>query len=352
MLGKLHQTWIGRVVLTLACTFPAVAALAQPLPTAPVQAGKGRALASFDAVVEPVRQTVLAAQVQGAVIGLEVKAGDAVREGQVLVRIDARTAAQQDATSQAQVQAARSALEVATREYQRQQQLFNSQYISRAALERAEAEYRATTAQLNAQIAQANASRIQAGFYVIKAPYSGIVSEVPVMLGDMALPGRPLLTLYDPAELRVTAHVPQSALPGLALDRPARIEFPGFPDEQRWAESSRIQVLPTADAGSHTAQLRIQLPAARPGVMPGAFARAWLAPRAVAAEQPQRLYIPAASVLRRAEMVAVYVQPSSGKPALRQVRLGRGDGDLVEVLSGLSEGEHVVLDPRAAARVK
>lgn len=175
------------------------ASLAQAAPvelkTVVVQSGGVADSAGFDGVVEAVRQTVMAAQVPGAVIALGVKAGDVVREGQMLVRIDARAAAQNTMASQAQVQAARSSLDVATKEYERQKQLFQKQYISEAALERAEAQYRATTAQLQAQLAQAGAAHVQSDFFTVKAPYAGVIAEVPVALGDMAMPGRPLVTM-------------------------------------------------------------------------------------------------------------------------------------------------------------
>jgi multidrug efflux pump subunit AcrA (membrane-fusion protein) len=63
-----------------------------------------------------------------------------------------------------------------------------------------------------------------------------------------------------------------------------------------------------------------------------------------------RLYVPAQAVVRRAEMTGVYVLDPNGHPILRQVRLGRAVGDSVEVLSGVSAGERVALDPQAAAR--
>jgi multidrug efflux pump subunit AcrA (membrane-fusion protein) len=63
-----------------------------------------------------------------------------------------------------------------------------------------------------------------------------------------------------------------------------------------------------------------------------------------------RLYVPARAVVRRAELTAVYVLGADGRAVLRQVRLGRSEGDRVEVLAGVSAGERVVLDPQAAAR--
>jgi RND family efflux transporter MFP subunit len=281
------------------------------------------------------------------VVVLNVKAGDTVKAGQVLLRIDARAALQNSAASAAQVQAARSALDVATKDVERQRQLYDSKYISKAALERAEAQFRTTSSQLTAQIAQASAAQIESNFYVVKAPYAGIVSEVPVMPGDMAMPGKPLITLYDPAALRVTAAVPQTAIARLEAGKPARIELPGLPAERRWMTRPDVQVLPAIDAATHSAQVRIELPAGTKNVAPGMFARVWLPMQADAAP---RLYVPAAAVVRRVEMTGLYVLDPGGRPMLRQVRLGQAQNGLVEVLAGVSAGERVALDPQAAAK--
>jgi membrane fusion protein, multidrug efflux system len=63
-----------------------------------------------------------------------------------------------------------------------------------------------------------------------------------------------------------------------------------------------------------------------------------------------RLYVPAKAVVRRAEMTGVYVLDANGHPILRQVRLGRAVDDTVEILSGVTAGERVALDPQVAAR--
>ena len=161
--------------------------------------------ASFDGVVEAVRQTVMSAQVSGAVVAIDVKVGDVVKTGQVLARIHARAAEHNVAASDALVLSARATLDVATKEFDRQKLLFEKKYTSQAALERAEAQFKATQAQVSAQLAQAGAARTQSVFFVLRAPYGGVIADVPAVLGDMAMPGRPLLTLYDPASLRVTA---------------------------------------------------------------------------------------------------------------------------------------------------
>ncbi|HMN75065.1 MAG TPA: efflux RND transporter periplasmic adaptor subunit [Burkholderiaceae bacterium] len=349
-----------RKILVLCAALAAVAAAAAdtpaapaaPLATAPVQAAGAAQGRTFDAVVEAVRQTIVAAQVAGAVTALDVKAGDSVKAGQVLARIDARAALQTAASSQAQVRSAQAMLEVARKEYERQQQLFKKDYISQAALERAESQFKAAQAQAAAQLAQAGAAHTQSGFYVVRAPYAGVVAEVPVAVGDMAMPGRALATIYESGALRVTAAVPQSALGGgtqAGAAKGAKVEFAGLPADRRWLVAPSVQVLPTVDAATHSVTLRIPLPADFEGVAPGSFARIWLPG---AGEGATRLAIPASAVVRRAEMTGVYVVDAKGVPQLRQVRLGRAAGDSVEVLAGVSAGERVALDPQAAAQVR
>ena len=317
------------------------------------QPASGAAASAFDGVVEALRTAVVAAQVSGAIVALSAKVGDRVAAGQVLVRIDARAADQNAAASDAQVQAARAQLDVASKDFERQKQLFQKNYISQAALERAESEFKSTQAPVTAQLAQSGAARTQSGFYVVRAPFSGVVADVPVSLGDMAMPGRPLLTLYDPAALRVTAAVPQTVAARLSAAQLPRVELPGQRAAGQWVVPLRLQVLPTVDPGTHTVQLRADLPAGQAGVAPGMFARLWLPVQlsgTTAATAP--LSVSSASIVRRAELTGLYVLDPANRPVLRQVRLGLVDGDRTEVLSGLMPGERVVADPQAAARTR
>jgi RND family efflux transporter MFP subunit len=340
LVSALLQAWAG-------------VAVAAVLTTVPAQSGGAAATAGFDGVVEPVRQTIIAAQVSGAVVKLDVKVGDIVKSGQLLLRIDARAADQNAAASDAQVLAARASLEVATKQYERQQQLFQKNYISQAAMERAESEFKATRAQLAAQGAQAGAVRTESGFYAIRAPYGGVVASVPVTLGDMAMPGRPLLTLYDPAALRVSVSVPQTVAAQMVAGQPPRVEMPGLPAPGQAVTPTHVELLPTVDAATHTVVLRLDLPAGLRGLAPGMFARVWL-PMAggPAGSTAINLQVPLLAIVRRAEMTGVYVVNPDGRPVLRQVRLGRTVGDQVEILSGLMAGERVASDPQAATRVR
>ena len=329
----------------------------QPLAVFTVKTAGAQVGGSVDGQVEAVREATLSAQVQGAVISVSVRAGDRVHAGQELLRIDARAAQQNAAASTAQVDAARAAQQVAAKEYERQRQLFQKQYISQAALDRSEAQWRATQSQVQALQAQAAAAVTQSGFYVIKAPFSGVIGDVPSTVGDMAMPGKPLVSLYDPLAMRVTAHLGQhhaATLRGAAPE--LQVEIPGLGASRIAIPAAKVQVLPIVDAQSHTVQVRLELPSGLEGAAPGMFARLWLGadptsgPAAGTATGP--VLVPANAVVRRAELTGLYVLDANDRPLLRQVRLGRPTGDMVEVLSGVRAGERVATQPQVAAKVR
>jgi multidrug efflux system membrane fusion protein len=201
-------------------------------------------------------------------------------------------------------------------------------------------------------MAQAAAVRTQSGFYVVRAPYAAVVSEVPITLGEMAVPGRALVTLFDPAALRVSSAVPQSALAALGDGQAVRLQVPSLPAAlQGLHKPLRVQVLPAADLATHTVTLRADLAgglSGASGLMPGQFARLWLPGRETAGGASP--WVPLQAIVRRSEMTGLYVLDGQGLPLLRQVRLGRSDGAQVEVLAGLSVGERVATDAQAATR--
>ncbi len=295
-----------------------------------------------EAVVEAVRQATLAAQTAGRIVEMRVDAGRRVKAGEVLARIDARESAEA-------LVAARARLEIAKATLLRTQDLYGQKFVSQAALDKAQADYKSAAA----QAAQAGASSSHA---TIVAPFAGIVARRLAEPGEMATPGRPLLTLFEPRELRVVASVPQYKLAELRSGMSGRIEIPS---RQLWLDARRIEVLPTVDGQSHTVQVRLYLPenaegiggsegnGGNGGVVPGTFARAHFITGLV-----RKLQVPAGAVLRRGELTGVYVLDEQGRPRLRQVRLGEplvGGG--IEVMAGLNPGERIALDPVKAGFV-
>jgi RND family efflux transporter MFP subunit len=319
---------------------PPAKALQQPpvLEAAAVERREVDLSFSAEAVLEAVRQSTVSAQIAGRIVDIRFDVGDRVKKGEVIVRIDERAATQAVAASAAQVLEAQAALGNARAQFERNRQLLAQKFISQAALDQAEAAYKAAQARVSALLAGAGAAATERSFATIVAPYSGVVSARHVELGEMASPGRPLMTGFDPSTLRAVANVPQAQLAAIQSSGRARIELPAL---GQWVDAKGLTVVPAADPRTHTTRVRIELPDDVQGIYPGVFARAHFVTGRAA-----RLLVARTAVIRRSEVTAVYVLDGAGWPHLRQVRLGTaGDERAVEVLAGLKPGERVALDP-------
>lgn len=326
------------------CIVLAVLALtagAAPLATTVVRYAQVDQTYAAEATVEAVRQSTVSAQIAGRIVDVRFDAGDYVEKGQVLVRIDEREVAQAVAGRQAEVASARATLENARANYERTRQLYTQKFVSQAALDKAQAEYRAAQAQAAANVAGAGQAQTLRSYTNIVAPYSGVVSERHVQLGEMASPGMPLMTGFDPRDLRVVASIPQYKLAQIKSAGRASVEVPAL---NRWINASSIQVLPAIDEKTRVFQVRLGLPENLRDVYPGMFARAHFV-----IGRTQKLAIPASAVVRRSEVTAVYVVTPDKQIRLRQIRVGEtATGRSVEVLAGLTPGEVIALDPLAA----
>lgn len=280
-----------------------------------------------ESLVEAVHQATVSSQVAGRVLEVKADAGQSVRKGELLLRLDAREATEAARAAEAQ-------LAVRKLNYERHQQLKEQKFVSQAALDKARADFDAASANRSA----AGASQSHAA---ILAPLSGVIARRHAEAGDMALPGTPLFTIYQPGKLRVTASIPQHRLQALRAVKTARVEFPEL---GQWVDALSVQLLPTADASTHVAQVRVTLPTL-PEAMPGMFARVHFV-----TGQATKLTVPGSAIVRRGEVSAVYVLTADNRPSLRQLRLGEavGAGE-IEVLAGLTAGDKVLSDPLKAA---
>lgn len=308
---------------------------AEPLPLLTVEPRSVAAGFLAEAVIEARDQAEVAAQVAGRVLEARADAGEAVHKGQVLMRLDAREATEAAAAAAAQYGNAKAS-------YERNRRLVEQGFLSAAALDKAKAEYDAAAANRSAAAAAQSHT-------LILAPISGIVARRHAEVGDMAQPGRPLFTVFAPNALRAVASVPQARL--RELRPPVRAQVL-FPELGRRLDAAGVTLLPTVDNSTHTAQVRVALPAAGgvlAGVTPGMAARVRFLTGSVS-----KLTVPAGAVVHRGELAAVYVQAADGGLSLRQLRLGEIQGEAeVEVLAGLVAGERLVTDPvRAAIQLK
>lgn len=326
--------------------------------TVVVRGSNDSARLTVDGVVEAVKTAEIAPQVAGVVQQIMVQAGDPIKQGQVLAHIDARAAQQELSASRANIDALKANVVLAEKDFERQKALFEKNYISQAQLDRAAAVLKSSTAQAQAQIAQAAAVQTQSSFYTLKAPFDGFVAAMPSAPGQMAMPGKPVMTVYDPRYLRVMVSVPQARLAMLNKESEMKIEFPSLPAGERFVKPKAMTILPVSDATTHTVQVRFDLANAPKSIVPGLFARVNLEFSAALGaggntdisrdtlnqSSAQRLYVPRSAVVRRAEVYAVYVVNAQGKALMRQVKPGPVAGAEQEILSGLAAGEVVVRD--------
>jgi RND family efflux transporter MFP subunit len=297
-----------------------------------------------DAIIEAVQQATLAAQINGSVTAYYVDAGDRVKKGQILARLDTRDTDAQVAAGRAGIAQAEAAMSAAKSNYERTKSLVEQKFISQAALDKAESDYKVALAAVESARAgsvQANTAR---GFAEIRAPFDGVVTRRLMEVGEFASPGRSVIAVHDPASLRAIGSLPQFVLPATAKVDRAMVDIPSI---ARTYAASRVTVLPAADPRLLSTQVRAELPTAATGLTPGMAAKV-LIPIGKASKR----VIPEAALVRRGELVAVNVATPQGTPQLRQVRVGpsvrTADGrQFVEILAGLADGEQVLLNPLA-----
>lgn len=331
--------WVAGAVL-------APMAQADTVPVLTVAPHSARAAFELEGVVQAVRQATLSAQVSGNVISLPVKAGDRLKAGQLVARLDARDALAALQRSDAGVVQAEGVLRGAKLAAERLRELRRQSFISQAALDVAETEL--STAQAAAD--QSRAARSQAAlaqaYATLTAPFEAVVLVTHVEQGDLALPGRAVATLYAPGALRVAVQVPASRA---SAARSAQRMNVRLPDGQTLKPVQQT-FLPSTDPVSQTVELRLDLDArSAQALLPGQsvavqFEAAMPDTAAAPAAQPAASWVPRSALLQRGELTAVYVAQRDGF-ALRSVRTGMASADgRVPVWAGLQPGEQIAAD--------
>lgn len=314
------------------------------VPVVVLKAGISASGFELDGQVQALRQATVAAQVGGTVQALLVKAGDAVRSGQPLARMDERSAAADLSRGDAAVAQAQAQLDNARLNAERTRELRAKGFVSQSALDGAETQLKAA----QAGVREAEAARSQAalakGFTTVTAPFDGLVLATHLDAGDLAGAGRPVLTLYAPGGLRAVVQVPSSRAAVARAASQVQVQLP----DGTWATPTRRTVLPTTDPVAQTVEWRLDLPASAAAQLnPGQSLRVKFEGVATAggpaAASAAALAVPAGAVLRRGELTAVYVAQGQ-QFVLRAVRTGSTRGGAVEVLAGVKPGERVAQD--------
>jgi len=273
----------------------------------------------------------LAPKVAARIMEVKVHAGDVVKTGQVLVTLDerelqARLAQARSALVAAEAQAVRAGAEA-----RRVRSLFDKEAATQQSLEAAQAAARTAEAQVAEARAGIGAAQSLAAETVLRAPFDGAVVTRQREPGDMALPGTPVLTLQSNQRLRVEAAIPASCAGSVAVGQTliARV------GEQRVPVNVE-EVAPAVDEASRTVLVKAGLEGPAQA-QPGAFV--WLEQ---ACQRRSALLVPVAAISRSGQLESVRLLVD-GQPRLRQVRIGKLNDGMAEVLSGLKEGDQVLV---------
>jgi RND family efflux transporter MFP subunit len=306
-----------------------------PVPTATVENRTLPQEQILDGVVEAVNRSTVSAQTSGRVKEILVDVNDVVEQGAPIIRL--RDTEQRAGLEQAQaaLKEAQARYQEAQAEYSRSKDLYDKKLVAKAQLDTVTATLDAAKARLDAAQAGVTEAREQLDNTVIYAPYSGVVLERHVHLGEAVRPGTPLMTGFSPDQLRVVVNVPQRLIERVRQYHQAGVLLPAGR-----VTAERLTFFPYADPASLVFKVRVYLPDKSQGVYPGMFVKT-----AFVVGTVERLVAPKAAVVHRGEMTGVYVLKDD-RISLRQVRVGRLiDSDRIEVLAGLEAGEQVALDP-------
>ncbi|HET9034786.1 MAG TPA: efflux RND transporter periplasmic adaptor subunit [Myxococcaceae bacterium] len=269
--------------------------------------------------VRAVRSATLAPLISGTVAEIRVGLGSSVRAREILVRLSAREI-------EARLEQSRAVAALAKRDRDRATTLKEQGAMSSA-------QYDTAMSQWNvAQAREAEASTL-AERMVLRAPFAGVVTAKLANVGDTAMPGQALLVVEAPSALRFEARVPEAAADRLSVGATVPVRLDGFAQD---LQGRVAEIQPAADDATRTRLVKVALPEVA-GLRSGRFGRLL-----VATSDSRTVTVPAEAVIRRGQLETVFVL-DSGTARLRLIRTGREREGRLEVVSGLSGEEKVVV---------
>ncbi len=326
--------------------------------------------------IEAAKQVSVGAQVSGQIKKLHVRLGDTVQQGQLIAEIDATPQTNSLRTSQAQVAllsaqqgAKRATLRQAQLAYERQKQLLAQEATSRAEFENAEAAYQAAQADLSALLAQLSQAQISVetakvnlGYTRILAPMSGVVVAVIAEEGRTVNANQSAPTIIKLANMdtvQIKAQISEADVVRVKPGLPVYFTILGEPDRRYDAQLRAVEPAPESEQtestpSSTSSNAAIYYNALFDVPNPGHKLRIAMTAQVfvVLAKAPQTLVVPATALGdRKKDRYAVRVQEGQGserKTVERWVTIGLNNRVQAQVLSGLNEGDEVVVGESAA----
>lgn len=286
----------------------------------------------------PWSAVTVAAEISGRIVELPAEVGDAVREGDVVARLDDATVRAERDRAEARARSARAALVQAERDLERGAKLAQTQDISAGELDRLTLARDTAAAELQAAEAQSELNRQNVERAVVTAPFAGVVSERHVEVGSWVSPGSPLVRLVETRRLKVRASASQRDRARLKTGLPAEVRaeaLPGAPFQ------GRVRLLgQEADPGTGTylVEVAVEEPASGDGrLLPGMQGTV-----VILLGERTALVVPRSALVTVGDADAVFVA-ADGTARLVRPERGATSEDEVEILAGLKEDDEVVV---------
>lgn len=275
-------------------------------------------------------------RITARVLEVKVAAGAAVKAGDAVAVLDDRDLKARVDQARSAVTAAEAQARESASDLERTKGLFEKGAASKRELEAAEARAGTQAAQAAQARDALKEAEVMLGEAVLRAPFDGVVAERLAEPGDLAVPGRAVVTVHDPVRLRLEAQIPESC----AAKAHVGMEVPVFVEAlSRDLRASVEEISPMADPVSRTFLVKAALPSDA-ALRPGMFGRF-----RTACSKREALLVPASAVRRIGQLESVDVVTDGGVRQ-RNVRTGKAFGADVEVLSGLEAGERVAVPSR------
>ncbi len=307
--------------------------------TVPAQWQVRESYRTIDGVLEAVNESTVSAQTSGTVVKINVDVNDYVTANSVILELDSTEANARLQQAKAQQFDAQSQVSAATANFQRLQQLFAQQMVSKSDFERNKAAFDSANSRLKLADAGVIEAEKQLSYTKVVAPYSGIVKKRLIQVGETAQPGKPLMVGLSLDAQRVVFNVPQNMIEKLRDLKSVPVILP---NNQPIAATS-VLIFPDADLQSHTFKARATLPEKIANLYPGMLVKVQ-----VPVATTKVMSLPITALVQHGEIFAVYVHNEKNQLQLRQIRVGEKNSDSFDVLAGLDENEAVVIDAQKA----
>jgi RND family efflux transporter MFP subunit len=289
--------------------------------------------------IRAVHETTIGSKLLARVVEVDLKAGKKVRAGDVLVRLDDTDLQAKLKQSRAAVTAAEATHAQALRDEARYAALLKTNAASRQDYERTATAVRSSEAELVRAKEVENEVQATLEWATVRAPMDGTVIDKKVDVGDLVTPGQALVSLFDPKRMQLVASVRESLAHRLEVGQNIDVTIEGLNKE---CTGTISEIVPEAQASSRAFQVKVTGPCPA-GVYSGMFGRVL-----IPLDLEQLLVIPQRAVHNVGQLELVDVINDHRK-ARRAVRTGRTFGEDVEILSGLREGERVLVAAGSAA---